>query len=117
METFELLTSDDDANKKPCAKKNINYFTGMIINTGGGKKYEHNDELAEGDVRKDDYELGSDGEENEERKKGKDDEDDNDKYEGLHEFDNLFHEGVGRVQQKDKGRSCDDNEDEHDEEK
>ena len=42
METFDLLSSDDDTNKKPCAKKNINYVAGMKINIGGDEEYELN---------------------------------------------------------------------------
>ena len=64
METFKFLSSDDGTNKKPSARKNINYVAGMMINTGDDEEYEHDDELNEGNVRNDDYELES-GEEEE----------------------------------------------------
>ena len=50
METFELLRSDDDTNKKPRAKKNIDLVTGMVINTRDNQEYKHDDEINDGDV-------------------------------------------------------------------
>ena len=96
-----MFSSDNDINKKPRAKKNINYVAGMVINTGDNEGYEHNDELKEGNVRKDDDMLGSneeeeDGEEDEEEKeKEKEEKRDEDKEdEGMHGFDIVLDKSV-----------------------
>ena len=63
METFDLLSPDDDIDKKPCVNKNTNFGAGTTINTGGDDEYEFNNELEEGNDGDDDDELGSDEEE------------------------------------------------------
>ena len=71
-----MLSSDNDPNKKHRAKKNINSVADMMIHTGGDREHEHDDELDDGNVWNDDYELESEeeektGDENKERKRGK----------------------------------------------
>ena len=76
VKTFELFPSDDDAYKKPRAKKNIYSVADMMIHTGDNREHEHDDELDDGNVWNDDYELQSEeeeeaGDENKERKRGR----------------------------------------------
>ena len=63
VETFDLLSPDDDIDKKPCVNKNTNFGAGTTINTGDDDEYEFNNELEEGNDGDDDDELGSDEEE------------------------------------------------------
>ena len=63
MEPFELLSSDDDTNDKPRAKKNINSVAGMMINIKDNEEYEQDDEFNDGDVGNYHYESESEEEE------------------------------------------------------
>ena len=94
----------------------------MTIDTGDDEECEIGNELEEGDVEKDDHELGSDeeeedGAEDKEEERENDEEDDDEDHERIPEFDNASNKGIGGLEQKDKGPSCDDVEDEGDEEK
>ena len=66
VEMFDLLSSDDDKNKKPYANKNTNFIVGMTKNTGDNEEYEHKDELEQDNKEKDDNVVGSDEEEEDE---------------------------------------------------
>ena len=63
METFDLLSSDDAANKKPCAKTNIKFVTGMTIDTGDDEEYDLDNNFEEDNAEEDEDELGFNEEE------------------------------------------------------
>ena len=81
METFDFLSYDDDANKKPRVKDNIKSVTGMMKDIEDNEKYDLNENFHEDNADKDEDELGcneeeEDGEKNKVRKREKDKRDD-----------------------------------------